>query len=222
MHAKFGREVRHWPRPQHASMARSPRAILILILPQTAIGVVDPAMQSKLIGARLKLFQRIFVQQRNGTVIKLAPAQRIKIAKYPDRMVIPAPPHISSQSPKLFLSRSDKTIEQPRLAHNRRNRLCRLGQQTNFIFRKDSRRRRLNHQNALQYTAVNERNSKKRLEFILARLAEVFKARMVSYLLHRHWTNFFRDQARESFTHRHAQLAHAFMTQTARRRTHQV
>jgi len=79
--AKFSGEIGYRPRPQHARTARTPSMLGLLILAQAAVGVVDPAMQSEFSRARLQFRQWELVQQRNGTVIKLAPAVRIQIAK---------------------------------------------------------------------------------------------------------------------------------------------
>ena len=145
MHAEFRGEISHGPRPQHAGVARTPGSLRVLILAQAAIGIVDPAMQDEFGGARFEFFQRILVQQRDRTVIELAPAQWIDIAEQAGGIVIPAPPHVAGQRPEPLLGRRDETVERAGFAHDVRHPVCRLREQTRFLFSKDVRPHGLNH-----------------------------------------------------------------------------
>ncbi len=153
-------------------------------------------MQGEFGGARFEFLERILVQQRDRTVIELTPAQRIEIAEQAGGIVVPAPPQVAGQRPEPLLDRRDETVEGAGFAHHGRNPLRGLGEQTNLIFRKDPRLHGLNHQNALQHAAIDQRNSQERLVSILAGFAEVLEARMGPDLFHRHRANLFRDQCR--------------------------
>ena len=179
-------------------------------------------MQGEFGGARFEFGERILVQQRDRTVIELTPAQRIEIAEQAGGIVIPAPPQVAGQRPEPLLGRRDETVEGAGFAHHVRNPVRGLGEQTNLIFRENSRLHGLNHQNALQHAAINEGNSQERLVSILAGFAEVLEARMIPDLFHGHRADLFRDQADESFIDCHAKLADAFMAQPERRGQHEI
>jgi hypothetical protein len=165
---------------------------------------------------RFKFGERILVQQRDGTVVELAPAQRVEVAEQAAGIVIPAPPQVAGQGPEPLLGRRDETVEGAGFAHHVRHPVRGLGEQTNLIFGEDARLHGLNHQNALQHPAIDERNSQERLVIILAGFAEVLEARMIPDLFHGHGADLFRDQAGESFIDCHAQLADAFPAQPER------
>src|ERR1019366_8296020 len=95
----------------HAGVARTPGSLRTLMLAQAAIGVVDAAVQGKFGGARFEFGERILVQQRDGTVIELAPTLRIEFAEQADGIVIPAPPQVAGQRPEPFLDGRDETVE---------------------------------------------------------------------------------------------------------------
>ena len=155
-------------------------------------------------------------------MIQLAPAQWIKIAKDPGRIVIPAPPQVAGQRPEPLLYGRYKTVERTGFTDDVRNPVRGLGELRNLTFRKDSRLERLQHQHPLQHTAIDQWNSEERLVGILAGFDEILKARMLPHLFHRYRTNLFRNQADQSFIHGHAQLAHAFRAQPQCRRQHQI
>jgi len=156
-------------------------------------------VQDEFGGARFEFVERIFVQERDGTVIELSPAQRIEIAEQAGSIVIPAPPQVAGQRPEPLLGRRDKTVERAGLADHGRNPVRGLCEQTNLILRKDSRLHGLNHQNALQHIAINDGNSQERLVSILVRFGEVFEAGMILDLFHGHRADLFGDQADEPF-----------------------
>ena len=54
-------------------MARPPRALCLLVFTLAAIGIVDAAVEFEFSGALFEFRERILVQQRNRTVIQLAP-----------------------------------------------------------------------------------------------------------------------------------------------------
>ena len=99
VHAEFGGEIGHGTGPQHAGVARAPGALGILVLAQAAIGVVDAAVEDEFGGARFQFGERVLVQQRDRTMIELAPAQRIEVAEQARGIVVPAPPQIAGQRP---------------------------------------------------------------------------------------------------------------------------
>src|ERR1700677_62026 len=214
VNAKFSGEIGYRTGPQYTGVAGAPGALRILILAQATIRIVDTAVQNKFRGPRFEVSQRILVQQGDGTVIELPPTQRIEIAKQGRRIVIPAPPHVTRQSPKTSLRWSYETIERAGFAHDGRNSLRRLRELANFVCRKDSRLQGLNDQNPLQHAAIDNGNSEKRLVIVLACLAEVLETMMILDLFDGHRTNLFRNQAGESFIHCHAQLADAFTAQS--------
>ena len=155
-------------------------------------------------------------------MIELAPAQRIEFAEQAGRIVVPTPPQVAGQRPEPLLHRRDKTVEGAGFAHYVRHPARRLGEQTNLIFREDSRLHGLNHQHTLQHAAINQGNSQERLVGIFAGFAEILEARMIPDLFHGHRADLFRDQADQSFIDCHAKLAHAFMAQTERRGQHEI
>ena len=61
MHAKFGGEISHGTGSQHTGVARAPGSLRLLVLAQTTIGVVDPAVQDEFGRARLEFGERIFI-----------------------------------------------------------------------------------------------------------------------------------------------------------------
>ena len=166
--------------------------------------------------------QRNFREQRDRIVIELPPAQRVQIAEQAGGIVVPAPPQIARQGPQALLHRSDKAIERARLAHHRRDLRGGLGQHLNFVVVKNARVDRLHHQNALQNAAIDQRHSQKRLVSLLARLAEIFEARMILDLLDGHRLHLFGNQAREPFVQRHPQSADALRAQSDRRGQNQI
>ena len=179
-------------------------------------------MQDEFGGARFEFVERILVQQRDGTVIELTPAQRIEIVEQAGGIVIPAPPQVAGQRPESLLNRRDETVERAGFAHHVRNPVRGFREQTNLIFREDPRLHRLNHQNALQHTAINEGNSQERLVSILAGFAEVLEARMIPDLFNGHRAELFRDQADESFIDCHAKFADAFPAKPERRGQNEI
>ena len=86
----------------------------------------------------------------------------------------------------------DESIERARFAHDRRNLGRRLGQHLNLRFAEKPRLHRLNYQNPLQNSPVDEWNSEERLVIVFAGFLEVFKARVSVCLLHSHWPHLFR------------------------------
>jgi len=217
VHAKFGGEISHGTRSQNTGVPRAPSSLRLFILTQAAIGIVDPAVQDEFRSARFEFGKRILVQQRDGIVIELTPTQRIDIAEQAGGIVIPAPPQVASQRPEPLLSGRDETVDRARLAHHRRNPVRGLREQTNLCLREDTRLQGLNHQHALQHTAIDEGNSQERLIIILAGFFEVLKARMIPDVFNGHRADLFRDQAGESFIDRHAKLADTFMAKPERR-----
>src|ERR1700674_2577802 len=217
VHAKFGGEISHGTGSQHTRVARTPGSLRFFVLTQAAIGVVDPAVQDKFRSARFEFGERILVQQRDRTVIELTPTQRIEIAEQAGGIVIPAPPQVASQRPEPLLGGRDETVEHAGFAHYRRNPGRGLREQANLFLREDTRLQSLNHQNALQHTAINERNSQERLIIIFAGFTEILKPRMIPDVFNGHRADLFRDQAGQSFIDRHAKLADAIMAKPERR-----
>ena len=119
-------------------------------------------------------------QQRDGIVIKLPPADGIKIAKQAAGIVIPAPPNIAGERPKPLLGRCDEAIEGASLADDGRDLGGSLDQHLHFIFAEDPGLDGLHHQNTLQDAAVDERHAKKGVVGVFAGFLEVFEAGMVS------------------------------------------
>ncbi len=222
VHAEFGGEISHGTGSQHSRVARAPSPLRIFVLAEAAIGVVDPAVEDEFRCAGLEFGERILVEQRDGTVIELTPAQRIEIAEQAGRIVIPAPPQVASERPEPLLGRRDETIEGAGFAHHGRNPVRSLREQTNLSFREDPRLQGLNHQNTLQHTSINEGNSEERLIIILAGFAEILKARMIFYVFNGHRADLFRDQAGESFIDGHAKLADALGAKPERRCQHEI
>ena len=56
-------------------------------------------MQDEFGGAALDFAERHFIQQGDGILIELAPADGIEIAEEVGAVVIPAPPDVASQGP---------------------------------------------------------------------------------------------------------------------------
>jgi hypothetical protein len=62
----------------------------------------------------------------------------------------------------------------------------------------------LNDQNALQYSAIDKRDTEKRVIVVLSRFAKIFEPRMVSNLFDRDRAYFLRYKPGQSFVQRHA------------------
>ncbi len=155
-------------------------------------------------------------------MIELAPPQRIEFAKQTTRIVIPAPPEVAGQGPEPLLDRRDETVEGAGFAHHVRHPVRGLGEQTNLIFREDSRLHGLDYQHALQHAAIDQRNSEERLVSIFAGFAEILETRMTPDLFDGHRADLFRDQADQSFIDRHAKSADGFMAKAQRSGQHEV
>jgi hypothetical protein len=95
--AEFRGKISHWARTKNAGVAGSPGAVRFQIFPQTAVGVVDAAVQCQLCGPALEFGEGKIGEQCNWIVIDLFPAQRVEIEENAGRIVIPTPPKIARQ-----------------------------------------------------------------------------------------------------------------------------
>ena len=68
--------------------------------------------------------------------------------------------------------------------HHRSDLSRRLGQHANLVFAENPGFDGLHYENALQNSAIDQRNTQERLVGILARIAEVLEAGMVFHLLY--------------------------------------
>ena len=84
--------------------------------------------------------------------------------------MIPAPPHIAGEGPKPLLNGGNKAVERARLADYRSHLRGRLDEHADFVLAKDARFPGLNHEHALQKSAIDERDAEKRVVFLFARL----------------------------------------------------
>jgi hypothetical protein len=120
------------------------------------------------------------------------------------------------------LGRGDETIKSASFAYHRSDLGGGLRQRPNFFLMKDPGLDGLHDENALQNTAIDERNSEERLVGVFARFAEVFKARMIFNLLYGHRPHLFRHKTRETFVNCHAKSANTLWAKSERRRQHEV
>ena len=159
--AELGGKIGDRPRPQHAGMFRAPSSVRLEIFLLAAVGVVDAAVQHQFARAALDAGQRHLAQQRHRIVVELPPARRIEIEKKVDRVLIPTPPEIARQRPKPLLDGSDETRERARLADDRRHLGSRLRHHVDFVFVEAAVLDRLDDEDALQNTAIDERHAEK-------------------------------------------------------------
>src|SRR6202020_878550 len=165
---------------------------------------------------------REFREQRNRILIQLSPSYRIQIAEQACRVMIPAPPEITSQTPKPFWGWSDEAIQRTGFVDHGRYLGRRLGEHLNFILAENSRLHSLNDQHTLQNSAVNEWNPQERLVLIFAGFRKVFETWVSVGLLHRHRADLFRHQASQTFMDSHPQLANTLSPETDGGSQHQI
>src|SRR5215471_6749157 len=195
-------------------MPCTPGALVLLILSQAAIGIVDAAIENQFGGACFQAAQREFAKQRYRIVIQLAPADGVKVKEQVDRIVVPAPPQVARYGPQAFLCRCNEAVEGARLTDDGRHLIGGLGQHADFVFRENPRLDGLYDQDTLKHSSVDQGNAEKRLESVFTRFLEILEAWMSLHLLHSHRANLLRNQAGESFLHRHAESADAFAAQS--------
>ncbi len=79
--AEFSGEVGDRARAEHAGIGCAPGAVFEQILLLAAVDVVDAAMKDEFGGAALDFAERHFVEQGDGVLIELAPADGVQIAE---------------------------------------------------------------------------------------------------------------------------------------------
>ncbi len=179
-------------------------------------------MQHQLRGAGFQFGQRKLSQQRHRIVVQFIPARRIQIEKQAGRIVVPTPPQIARQGPQPLLQRSNETIKRSGFAHNWSDLGGRFRQHSNLVFAENAGLDRLHDQNALQNSAIDQRNSQERLVGILASVPKILKPGMILHLFDRNRPHQFRHQASEAFVHRHPQTADTLAAKPNGCRQHQI
>jgi hypothetical protein len=155
-------------------------------------------------------------------VIELSPAHRIDVAEQTSGILVPDPPEIACQRLQPFLDGSDETIEGASLAHDRRDLGGSLRQHANLIVPKHPGIDRLNDENALQDSSIDERDIEKGLIRLFSGLTEVFEAWVASYLCQCNRAYLLRDQTGEAFMHTHPKSANTTRAQPERRSQRKV
>jgi hypothetical protein len=117
---------------------------------------------------------------------------------------------------------SDEAIERAGFAYDRRHLCGCLGQHANLILVKHAGLDRLNHQDALQNAAIDERNSEERLIAIFPSLAEVFEARMRFGVFYCNRTHVFGDEAHQALLKRETKSTDTFGAKPHGRSQHET
>ena len=105
VHAEFQREIGHRLGPQHSGMGSAPKRLLGQIFLESAIGVIDAAVQDQLRRPHIQPLGRELGEQRDRVVVQLAPADRIEVTKEVDDLGLPTPPEIAGQGHALIVKR---------------------------------------------------------------------------------------------------------------------
>ena len=209
MHAEFGGEVGDRARAENAGVGRAPGAVCLQVLLAAAVDVVDAAVQDEFGGAALDLAERHFVEQRDGILVELAPADGIEVAKQIDAVVIPAPPDVARERPEALLCRGDETVEGAGFADNRGDLVGGIGEHADFVVAEDAGFLGLHHENALQDAAIDEGHAEEGVVLLFAGVLEVFVAGVAAGVVDGDGTDLLGDQAGESLVERHAKRADA-------------
>ena len=101
--AEFGREVGGRPLAENSGVRRAPGLRRLHVLDPAAIRAVDAGVQDLFAAALFELVGGVFLQERNGVMRKLRPADRIDFAKDRRDLGLPAPPIIAGQLREFFL-----------------------------------------------------------------------------------------------------------------------
>ena len=160
--AELGGEVSHRPRAEHAGVLAAPGVLRLQVFAEPAVGVVDAPMEGELRRPRLELRRRHLLQQQDGIVVALAPAQRVELAEQADRLFVPAPPQVLGQREEALMHRGDEVSDRARLAHDRRQLRARRRQHAEVVVAERPRLGRLHHQHALQHAAIDHRHADER------------------------------------------------------------
>ena len=103
--AEFGRKIGDRLAAQHAGVGAGPRLLVVHVFLQPAIGVVDAAVEDQFGCPHFQTLRRELGQQCDRIMIKLAPADRIEIAKQVDDFGVPGPPQVMGQGKTLVVKR---------------------------------------------------------------------------------------------------------------------
>ena len=202
-------------------MPHAPRVRGRQVLLHAPIRVVDPAVQAQLGDARLQALRGEPLQQRDRVVRERPPLARVEIAEQAGRLRVPAPPQVRGERRQPPMRGREELAERAGLADDRRHLRARRREQADHVLAVRARLHRLQHQDALQQTAVDQRHAEERVIRVLTGFAEVLEARMARGVLHHLRHKCFADEAGEAFREPHANPAHALRAQADRRGQHQ-
>ena len=222
MQAELSGKVGDRTWPQNPRVLCAPGPILMQIFALPAVRVVDSPVQDQLAGAALNPGQWQRGEHGDGVVIELPPAHGVQVQKQTAGVMIPTPPEIARQRPKALLRRSDKAVEGSSFANDRGNLRGGFRQHVNLFVMEDAGDDRLNGQNAMQQSLINQGNAEERPVSVFTRLAKVFEPGMTLHFLHGDGTHRLRYQPDQPFMSGHAQSADALRSKTHSRRQHQV
>ena len=90
--AELQREVGHRLRAEHPGVGSAPRRDFADILLQSAVGLIDPAVEHQFGGPHLQPLRRELGEQGDGVMVELPPADRIEVSKEINDVGVPAPP----------------------------------------------------------------------------------------------------------------------------------
>ncbi len=220
--AELGGEVRDRPRPEHPGMTRAPGVLGVEVLLQTAIGVVDAAVQRQLRRPLLEPVDWNLLQQRDRVVVERAPQDGIELAEEAGGVGIPTPPQVLRQCAQPLVCRRDELAKRPRLGDNRRDLRPGHRQQSHVLGTERARLDRLYDQHALEESAVDDRYAKERAVRILACLGEIFETRVRCGVGDELRPEPLGDEPRETLREPHPDAANAFGAEADSRRQDQI
>ena len=112
-------------------------------------------------------------------MIAFSPPNRIEFPKQACCFSVPTIPEVAGQFAEPFVCRGHIVFERPQFAYERTQLCSRSNQSANFIGRIIACLDRLEHNHALQRTAVNKWDAQERLVSLFAGFGKVFEPRMV-------------------------------------------
>src|SRR6185312_5812037 len=100
-----------------------------------------------------------FEQQQDGIVIESAEADGIELTKEAGDLVVPGPAEIGGEGPEPFLRGADEAAKRTGFADDGRNLGRDFRKKTDFVGVENAHLGGLNHEHALQDTAIENRHT---------------------------------------------------------------
>ncbi len=203
-------------------MARTPRVLGVQILLQSAVGVVDAAVEGELRRPLLEPFDRDLLQQGYRVVVERPPEHRIELAEEAGGIRVPAPPEILRQGAQPLMRRGDELSERSRFGHDRRHLRAGHRQQPHVLGAEGPGFDGLDDEHALQQPALDDRHAEKRAIGVFARLGKVLEAGMRGGIGDKLRPHALGDEAGQALRQSHADAADALGAQADGRRQHEI